>query len=103
MLSATSNRFSLPRAPLLLASVLLLGACATGAPPRSVEVKLPPAFDSASQQAQTVALDRWWTLYDDPQLTALVEQALARGFEEHDSSSATEGQSGVGGPAGRSI
>lgn len=40
---------------------------------------LPAVFEGvadadAGKSAQ--ALDRWWTLYDDPQLTALVEQAL---------------------------
>ncbi len=67
---------------LLCSSILLLAACATGAPPRSVEVSIPPGFDSltAAAAAESGVFDRWWLLYQDPALDTLVERALQRGF-----------------------
>lgn len=58
---------------------LLLAGCATGNP-RPAQVELPPAFEARGEITPVVAIDRWWTLYDDPQLTALVDEALERGF-----------------------
>ena len=70
--------------PVLLASVLLLSACATGAPPRDAVVGLPVAYDSAQNSGQSLAdaaaLDAWWLLFNDAQLTQLVDQALEQGF-----------------------
>lgn len=67
------------RSASLLPAALLLGACATGSP-RPPEVAAPPAFEAQSVSAAAVPLDRWWTLYGDPQLAALVDEALERGF-----------------------
>lgn len=64
----------------LIGVALLQGACATGAPPRSAQIELPPTYDSTVGGAQTEALDHWWRLYDDAQLTGLVARALAQGF-----------------------
>ncbi|QAY77830.1 efflux transporter outer membrane subunit [Sphingosinicella sp. BN140058] len=66
--------------PMLL-MVALAGGCTTGRSPRAPDVRLPQAFDAQAAAGATIALDRWWTVYDDPQLTALVEQALATGFD----------------------
>jgi NodT family efflux transporter outer membrane factor (OMF) lipoprotein len=46
-------------------------------------VTLPAAFEAPARGAALPAasLDRWWTLYNDPQLTALVEEALGRSFD----------------------
>ena len=55
----------------------LLQGCAT-ATVRKADVHTPAAYE-APQPAQTAsaeALDHWWTLYDDAQLTGLVEEAL---------------------------
>lgn len=59
---------------------LLLAACATGHP-RAPVTALPPAFEAAAAPGPAIPLDRWWTLYQDPQLTALVDEALVRGFD----------------------
>jgi len=59
------------------AAVVLLQGCATGSV-RKADVHTPAAYEAA-QPAQTAAaetLDHWWTLYDDAQLTGLVEEAL---------------------------
>ncbi len=64
----------------LAAAAPLLAACAgLGGPgPRQAEVRTPAAFAvSEGAVLPDAALERWWTLYDDPELTALVEQALA--------------------------
>jgi NodT family efflux transporter outer membrane factor (OMF) lipoprotein len=66
--------------PLLaLPALLLLGACATGST-RPPEIASPPAFEAPGAATAPVQLGRWWTLYGDPQLSALVEEALERGF-----------------------
>jgi multidrug efflux system outer membrane protein len=58
----------------LLAS-LALAACAST--PTS-DVRLPSAFEAPQPTpAGAVELDRWWTAFDDPQLTTLIEQTLA--------------------------
>lgn len=59
------------------AAAPFLTACATGQA-RQADVRTPSAYE-APQPAATAplaALDRWWTLYQDGQLTELVEQAL---------------------------
>ncbi len=63
-----------------LAAALLLTACATGAPPRMADVALPASYDTLPHGTRQPSLDRWWTLYDDPQLTQLIQAALAQGF-----------------------
>ena len=55
----------------------LLQGCATGSV-RKADVHTPAAYE-ATQPAATAtaeALDHWWTLYEDAQLTGLVEEAL---------------------------
>jgi len=69
---------------LLLCAALapLLSACGTlGSRPREAEATLPGAFTSSGPHAPGTAvanaqLDRWWTLYGDPELEGLVETAL---------------------------
>jgi len=60
------------------ACLLLLSACAPAARLSTPDVRLPQAFEAAPAQppADSAALDRWWLLFNDPQLNALVEQAL---------------------------
>lgn len=57
-------------------AVLLLAGCAS---PRDPDLRLPAAFEAlGGAPAGALALDTWWTAYGDPELTALIEQALAR-------------------------
>jgi multidrug efflux system outer membrane protein len=63
-------------ASLALASAL--GACALGPKIAAPSVSLPAAYEAAPATAPSVAIDRWWRLYGDPQLASLVEEALAR-------------------------
>lgn len=66
-------------APLAVSAAVLaafsLAACAT---PRTADVRLPDAYEAPADHAAGVALDQWWTVYGDPQLTELVQQALTR-------------------------
>ena len=68
------------------ALALTLSACATAGPdyhPPENAVSSTPAAQGAFASAKGAAFsqeplpDRWWKLYDDPRLDALVEQALA--------------------------
>jgi len=59
---------------LAVVAVLALAACAS---PRTPDLSLPGAFEAQPGVAQTVALDQWWTAFEEPELSGLVEQALA--------------------------
>jgi multidrug efflux system outer membrane protein len=41
----------------------------------------PPALDLPAGTAADPALERWWTLFNDPTLTALVDEALANNLD----------------------
>ena len=65
----------------LLAASCVSG-CVHGVVPERPDLSMPPAYDTAAQQALAPAeLDRWWLLYADAQLTALVDRAQARAFD----------------------
>ncbi len=66
------------RQSLALAALLpLLAACAVGPHIPHVNAPLPAAFESQPTPAPSeVRIDKWWSLYNDPQLEGLVEQAL---------------------------
>jgi NodT family efflux transporter outer membrane factor (OMF) lipoprotein len=60
------------------APVVAAGGCST-ARLSTPSVALPAAYEAAaaaSSTQQPETLDRWWRLFDDPQLTRLIEQAL---------------------------
>lgn len=56
-------------------TALALTACAT---PREADLNLPAGYEAPAAPAGAIALDTWWTAYDDPELTSLIEQALLR-------------------------
>ncbi len=62
-------------------ATLALAGCAS---PRDPDLRLPAAFEApagasaAAPPPGALALDTWWTAYNDAELTALIEQALAR-------------------------
>jgi NodT family efflux transporter outer membrane factor (OMF) lipoprotein len=62
-----------------------LQGCATGSV-RKADVRTPAAFEAAqpAATAPAEALDHWWTLYDDAQLTSLVEEALKNSPDSKD-------------------
>jgi NodT family efflux transporter outer membrane factor (OMF) lipoprotein len=61
---------------LALASVAL-AACASGPRPKP-DLRLPAGYEApAGPPVGSIALDRWWTVFQDPQLDSLIESALA--------------------------
>lgn len=61
-----------------LALLALLASCALGPKTPAPDTRLPAAFDAPVGAAAGGAwMDRWWSQYNDPQLEALVDQALA--------------------------
>jgi multidrug efflux system outer membrane protein len=66
---------SLGRALIATASLLLVSGCVSA---RKPDVALPAAFEAPTPgPAGAIALDRWWTAFNDPELTGLIDQALA--------------------------
>ena len=64
---------------LLISSAALLTTGCVTSQVRKAEVTPPPAYEAPKPDADSLtpaALDNWWTLYDDPQLNGLVEEAL---------------------------
>jgi multidrug efflux system outer membrane protein len=58
------------------------GACAPTLALREPVPATPTRFEAQiSSPLDAAALDRWWTVFDDSQLTGLVEQALANGAD----------------------
>ena len=66
-----------PRTSLALAAVAL--AMLTGCAMRKPDLAMPAAFEAPpAPPAGALALDTWWTAFEDPELTGLIEQALVR-------------------------
>ena len=62
--------------PLAVLLALIAAGCAT---PRDAQVELPQLYPQSAQGGlEAEALDAWWLAFNDPELTALVEEALAR-------------------------
>jgi multidrug efflux system outer membrane protein len=62
--------------PILLASLLLLGACTFGPDYKRPDVELPVTLGVA--QSPNAPAPRWWSVFGDPVLDALVDEALER-------------------------
>jgi len=77
---AASSRRADARAPrlraVLLALTVALGACTT-------TPTTPPTLDlpQGKTTANDVALERWWTMFNDPLLTSYVDEALAHNLD----------------------
>lgn len=78
----SSGRSCWPALGLSLAALFLV-SCAVGPNYRRPEVSTPPAFKRATPaETQTPALtNTWWTLFNDPELSALVEKTLAANLD----------------------
>ena len=63
------------RTLLALALAAALTACAT------TETTLPAVDLPPTNAAAVPGIDRWWTQFNDPQLTALIEEALAANLD----------------------
>ncbi|MEO8486133.1 MAG: efflux transporter outer membrane subunit [Betaproteobacteria bacterium] len=67
-----------PRSLLPLALAVALAGCAV-TQPKAPEVDLPVM--AAPDEAQQKLLERWWLAFDDPALTTLIDEALARNLD----------------------
>jgi NodT family efflux transporter outer membrane factor (OMF) lipoprotein len=67
------------RLPFILTFVFLLAACA-GTKPIIPVPTLSPAFDSSKGAIDTAAAEQWWLDFSDPQLNALITQALKNNY-----------------------
>ena len=67
--------FNLKLLSIIVSSALLVACSGTQMNLKS-EVQLPAAFEQSQGQA-TVDLDRWWLSWNNPELTQLIEMALA--------------------------
>jgi multidrug efflux system outer membrane protein len=61
----------------LCAAAALIAGCAVGPDYQRPTVDLPSAWQGAPSQGAGATGDRWWTLYADPVLDRLIEDALA--------------------------
>ena len=66
------------RPRVLLAGLALLGGCTVGPPYERPAVELPAAYRDVPAQGIAAKGERWWTLYGDPALDQLVDEALKR-------------------------
>jgi multidrug efflux system outer membrane protein len=66
-----------PRVLFAALAVFALSACTVGPAYERPAVDLPAAWDSAPAAGKKTIGDRWWTLYGDPVLDHIVQEALA--------------------------
>ena len=69
------NRMRLATIASVSLAALALAGCVT---PRKADLSLPTAYEAPVAPPGAIALDTWWTAFDDPDLTTLIEQALVR-------------------------
>jgi multidrug efflux system outer membrane protein len=62
-------------------AAMLLGGCTVGPPYERPAVELPAAYRDVPAQGVAVKGERWWTLYGDPALEKLVDEALAHNHD----------------------
>jgi multidrug efflux system outer membrane protein len=69
------NRMRLATIASVSLAALALAGCVT---PRKADLALPTAYETPAAPPGSIALDTWWTAFNDPELSALIEQALVR-------------------------
>ncbi len=81
-------RTSHPKVPSTAAALLFLAAgCAVGPKYQRPAIELQPYHNAAAVQSRTTAapaapsLDTWWTGFNDPALTRIIERALAQNLD----------------------
>jgi len=80
ILTGTRRRLRISRAGAALSALSLGGLALTACvstPRPTPDTRLPAAFEAPAGAARA-DLDRWWTSFNDPQLTALIDTALER-------------------------
>jgi len=65
-------------------TALSLSACAVGpdfAPPSPARLAVPESYSTAATPGAVVDGQRWWTSFNDPQLTAIIDLALKQNLD----------------------
>jgi multidrug efflux system outer membrane protein len=70
-----------PRIVSFAAAAALIAGCAVGPDYKRPEVELPAAWQGAPAEGVQGARNRWWTLYEDPVLDRLIDEALANNLD----------------------
>jgi multidrug efflux system outer membrane protein len=70
----------------LLSFLTLLTSCAVGPKYRRPSVTIPDTYrglapEAGTQTSASFADEKWWTVFDDPQLQALIREALAQNYD----------------------
>lgn len=66
------------RAAVALAACVLAGCMPKGTEPVKPALEMPSAWQALPADGRRIAVARWWTVYGDPALERLVEEALAQ-------------------------
>jgi len=74
------------RRGLLAIALILLTGCTVGPDYKRPPIQAPDAYrglvpNSPPQTTASVADEKWWTVFDDPQLQALIRKALAQNYD----------------------
>ncbi len=71
------------RAAIAVAAILALAGCTVGPNYRRPAVSIPPAYRNADQPPGTpsIADEKWWTLFQDPELQTLIRTALRQNYD----------------------
>lgn len=72
---------AIPYSSAVLALVLLAGGCAITAPPKPPAPEVPDRYISAPDEVAAPLEAEWWTRFDDPALTATIEDVLATNLD----------------------
>lgn len=64
-----------------LTAALLLSACVSGPNYVAPKLELSPYHSQAPASTAPPSLDRWWLGFNDPELTAIIERALAQNLD----------------------
>jgi multidrug efflux system outer membrane protein len=71
------------KARIALATTLFLAGCAVGPNYRRPALNIPPSFRNASQPPGKVSIgdEKWWALFQDPELQTLLRTALSQNYD----------------------
>lgn len=70
--------------PVLLYVAVALPGCTVGPnyrPPAPATLAVPPAYSTPAPAGDGARLERWWEAFGDPQLTAIIDLALAHNLD----------------------
>jgi len=65
----------------ILALVVMLSGCMVGPDFRSPQIAVPDSWAGTNATAAPVGMSTWWQTFNDPKLTALVQEALASNLD----------------------